>query len=374
LYLNPEEDISFYGVGGAGNLSTDFAGFSESVPMANIGAGVKGRFSGKSLFWRVDARYRIDEYNGFPPEERLRDWVFNVGLLIPLGKKDETISTTQEKVVPTQNPFDNDNDGVANDVDKCADTLAGVQVNVLGCEYDTDRDGVVDSQDKCAGTPLYVKVDSKGCDFYDLDKDGIEDDKDKCPETPSGIKVNELGCELDSDKDWVVDSQDECPETAPGIEVGANGCERDTDQDGIVDSQDKCPDTKPGQAVNNTGCELPSVPDVIVLEGVSFKYNSAELSSGSSAVLNKAVETLKSQTNLMIEVAGHSDSVGNPEYNRHLSYLRAVAVMDYLVEHGVPSLNLSAKGYGDKSPIASNESSEGRAKNRRVELRIIGQQ
>ena len=87
-------------------------------------------------------------------------------------------------------------------------------------------------------------------------------------------------------------------------------------------------------------------------------------------VLDEAVTTLKRYPGLKIEVAGHTDSTHSDAYNQGLSARRAQAVLDYFVERGIPPDSLTAKGYGESMPVADNGSAEGRAQNRRVELRI----
>jgi outer membrane protein OmpA-like peptidoglycan-associated protein len=108
---------------------------------------------------------------------------------------------------------------------------------------------------------------------------------------------------------------------------------------------------------------------------VFFKFDSAELTDDSIAVLDEniargqAVKLLQNPA-VRIEVAGHTDSVGNDAYNQLLSERRANTVRDFLISRGVPADRLTVKGYGETDPIADNSTEEGRAKNRRVGLRI----
>lgn len=118
------------------------------------------------------------------------------------------------------------------------------------------------------------------------------------------------------------------------------------------------------------GCGKPAAPEVIALEGVFFETNSAELTAASSATLNHAVKTLQKRGDIHVEVAAHTDSRGKASYNLDLSNRRAASVMSYLIAHGIVVERLSSKGYGETSPIADNATVAGRAKNRRVELRI----
>ena len=202
----------------------------------------------------------------------------------------------------------------------------------------------------------------------DSDGDGVPDSRDACPSTPAGYAVDSQGCALDSDGDGVADAIDECPNTPRGTEVDARGCELDDDNDGVVNRLDDCPDTPAGVRVDVNGCEI---KDVIELPGVNFETNSDRLLPGADDVLSDAAATLRKYPDLVVEVAGHTDSVGGADYNQGLSERRAYTVRDYLINAGADESNLSARGYGEAEPIASNETAQGRAENRRVELRII---
>ncbi len=234
------------------------------------------------------------------------------------------------------------------------------------CAYsDTDADGVKNYKDKCPGTVAGGIVDETGCE-KDSDGDGVVDRLDECPGTPQGVKVNDRGCEMDSDGDGVGDSRDRCPGTPPGAKVDEYGCELDDDGDGVVNSKDKCPNTPKGTAVDNNGCTLAAE---YRLENVNFEFDSAQLTPSSTASLNEAVSILKRHSDLKVEIAGHTDSVGSDEYNMGLSHRRAQAVTDYLIANGANAANITVRGYGESAPIADNGTTEGRAINRRVELR-----
>ena len=136
----------------------------------------------------------------------------------------------------------------------------------------------------------------------------------------------------------------------------------------MLNERDKCPNTRPGAVVDLDGCEVEAV---ISLEGVHFGFNEATLTAEAKAILNKAVGLLDKQQKVVVEVAGHTDSVGSEEYNQKLSERRAIAVKAYLESKGITATRLTARGYGETQPVASNDTDAGRALNRRVELIVL---
>lgn len=114
---------------------------------------------------------------------------------------------------------------------------------------------------------------------------------------------------------------------------------------------------------------IPTPEKPVVLEGVNFETNKATLLEGSANILDRVAESLIAHPEVNVEVAGHTDSDGSVSYNLKLSQQRANTVRDYLVKMGVPAAQLTAKGYGEAEPIADNKTKEGKATNRRVELK-----
>jgi OOP family OmpA-OmpF porin len=202
----------------------------------------------------------------------------------------------------------------------------------------------------------------------DSDGDGVRDSRDKCPGTPAGLAVDSNGCRLDSDGDGVTDEIDRCPNTPPGSVVDETGCIPDTDGDGVVDPRDDCPNTPSGAPVDFRGCEIKTI---IRLPGVNFEFDSSDFQAGAERVLDLAIGTLNEYPELIIEVAGYTDSDGVKAYNLRLSSQRARTVSAYLIAAGIAAERVSAQGYGEAEPIADNRTAEGRAENRRVVLRII---
>jgi len=107
----------------------------------------------------------------------------------------------------------------------------------------------------------------------------------------------------------------------------------------------------------------------IVLRGVNFEFDKSNIDAASAGVLDVAAEQLSGCPNVAVRVDGHTDSIGTDAYNQGLSERRANAVMGHLVDRGVSASRLTATGYGEGNPIASNDTAEGRALNRRVELK-----
>ena len=273
---------------------------------------------------------------------------------------------------------DSDGDGVIDKKDMCPDTPEGIKVDKNGCPLDSDNDGVPDYKDKCPNTPRGVQVDSHGCPL-DSDNDGVPDYKDICPDTPAGVKVDDLGCPLDSDGDGVPDYMDKCPDTPSGVTVDKNGCPVDSDLDGVPDYKDKCPGTPAGTKVDSNGC--PEVKKAAPPEEKNYGVNklvlnaSTGFASGSSALLPSASSDLDMIANIMRQdpgsrwkIEGYTDNVGSEAANERLSYQRAKSVLEYFLKKGLDRGRFQVSGLGEKFPVASNETTAGRAKNRRVEI------
>jgi OOP family OmpA-OmpF porin len=111
-------------------------------------------------------------------------------------------------------------------------------------------------------------------------------------------------------------------------------------------------------------------PERIVLRGVNFAFNSDKIDPSSMVILDVAAETLRKNPGVQVSVEGHTDSVGTEAYNQGLSLRRAESVRKALIEKGVPASRLTATGYGESRPVASNDTEDGRRLNRRVELNV----
>lgn len=110
-------------------------------------------------------------------------------------------------------------------------------------------------------------------------------------------------------------------------------------------------------------------------EKIQFELDKANIMEASHSLLNEITAVLNQHANIKkVDILGHSDSDGSDAYNKDLSDRRAKAVMQYLVGHGIDQARLSAKGLGESQPIASNDTVEGKEKNRRVEFLIVEQE
>jgi OOP family OmpA-OmpF porin len=175
----------------------------------------------------------------------------------------------------------------------------------------------------------------------------------------------------DTDGDGVADQFDKDNNTPAGAAVDASGRLLDTDGDGIPDYKDTCPTEKGTSELNgcpsNTTTETGGV--AVSKDNIQFEFNSSVLKTESYAILDKVISNLNAKKSAKIGLAGHASIEGTAEYNLQLSIDRANAVKMYLVNAGADAKKITVKGYGATRPIASNETEEGRMKNRRVEFR-----
>lgn len=127
---------------------------------------------------------------------------------------------------------------------------------------------------------------------------------------------------------------------------------------------------KPDSVPKKTTVKKDSVEKSVKISNILFATDSYVISEGGKKELNKLVDLVKSSPNYFIELYGFTDSVGNYEYNQTLSENRAKAVSDYLISKGVSKQKISSKGFSKSKPVADNETEQGRALNRRVEVQV----
>ena len=123
-----------------------------------------------------------------------------------------------------------------------------------------------------------------------------------------------------------------------------------------------------------TGVEVVRRGDELVLDmpsGITFDFDSSAVRPEFRSTLDQVADTLRRYEQTYVDVYGHTDSVGSDAYNQTLSERRASAVASYLTSRGVQSARLATRGFGESEPIASNETEEGRAENRRVEIKLV---
>lgn len=304
-------------------------------------------------------------------------------------------------------PLDADNDKVADYMDDCPATPEDIQVDGKGCPTDQDGDEVADYLDRCPSTPNGVSVDAIGCPL-DSDGDEVADYLDACPNTPSGVSVDSKGCAPDSDGDNIANYLDKCANTPKGAVVDASGCPIDTDGDLLSDwdetnkyktdpnNADTDGDTlsdgaeifthntnplladSDGGGVND-GLEIAyaktnpldaadDVKEVSRTElSIQFDVNSDKIKPEYKDDIAKIADFLQQYPEVTIQVEGHTDAVGDEDYNLFLSQKRADSVIDTLISnYGIEPTRLKAVGYGEAMPLAPNETKEGRALNRRI--------
>lgn len=251
------------------------------------------------------------------------------------------INISKEKIVePVQMPVmevkDRDGDGIVDSLDACPDTAGSVALQ--GCP-DKDGDGIADKDDKCPDVAGLAKY--QGCPVTDTDKDGVNNEEDKCPDIAGVARYQ--GCPIP-----------------------------DSDKDGVNDEEDKCPN-EAGTA-SNFGCP---VIDIVIVEKINKAANNIFFATGSAKLLAKSFNSLKEVAQIMkdnpsykIDIDGHTDNTGSDELNQRLSESRTNAVKQYLIENSIDESRIVATGYGEDKAIADNTTAAGRAKNRRVEMKL----
>lgn len=319
-----------YGLMGVSSAQT-VAG-KDIDPMGHYGAGVK-YYINRYLAVRFDIRHLIAAQAALQGDGTSHLQVL-LGLSVTLGRAKPTAAPA-----PAATNTDRDGDGFLNDVDKCPD-VRGIAPD--GCpDRDSDNDSFLDSVDVCPTVPGGAP---DGCPPKDRDLDGFLDGVDVCPDEP-GVAPD--GCPLkDTDGDGILDKDDRCinePENRNGFE----------DTDG-------CPDELPAKVAKFTG----------VIRGIYFDFGKDSIRKQSTKTLAEAARIFNEYPDIKVDISGHTDNVGNAEYNKDLARRRAESVKRYLVDRGVKAERISTRGAGPDEPIADNAKPAGRAKNRRIEFKI----
>jgi outer membrane protein OmpA-like peptidoglycan-associated protein len=428
--LTKESKVAPYLLAGAGYLKTtgDLVNGGEDFPFV-VGAGLNFRITPTiAINYQATLGYLNSDSRDFVKGGDFNDSFLqhSLGLNFNFGKmndadgdgvsdaKDKCADTPKEaKVDKTGCPLDADADGVFDYKDKCPQLVGTAATN--GCP-DKDRDGVADMEDDCPDVAGLTAM--KGCP--DTDGDGIVDSKDKCPTVKGTLEMEGCG---DRDGDKIKDEADKCPDVA-GL-AKFNGCP-DRDDDGVMDSEDLCPDKKgplntkgcpdsdndgvtdnidkcpaaQGTAANQ-GCpdtdkdglhdgvdNCPNIagpaanggcPELKIaikqlfkkaLQGIQFETGKAIIKPVSFPILNSIAKVVIDNPTYKLTVEGHTDDVGEDEMNMTLSKDRADAVAKYLITKGADPLRVTGVGFGETKPVDTNESKAGKARNRRVELKV----
>jgi OOP family OmpA-OmpF porin len=370
LFFTKDHRFSSYAILGVGMIQSEYAAVKKNRPAVNAGIGLSTRLS-ERLHLQTDLRYRYDHGTyglDFLQENAFGDWIIHVGLAFPLDPV-SAMDKSKDKGKPKPGPRTKGPSlsPVKKKIPSSEPTKPIITDSVI---VDKDEDGVPDIADTCLGTPFGARVHANGCEL-DNDGDGVVNSSDLCPDSSLGIPVDKIGCTLmvgeDEDHDGVFDVSDVCPATPPGTMVDASGCEPDQHNNVILQNIEACLQSYPNGGI--VDCEIPGV---IVLEGVQFGGGSDRFSKGSTKVLAPIAALLQRNPEVVVEVAGYTDNKGSAAANHKLSEKRARAIANYFILKGVLDANLIINGHGPDNPIADNNTPEGRAKNRRVELHIVG--
>jgi outer membrane protein OmpA-like peptidoglycan-associated protein len=384
-----DQDLSLYG----GNIILNLSPTKALSPFL-VGGWQEGKWD-KNDIWPEETYTNGPQFGAgffFWPLSRLavraevRDWLWDFDETVP-DPPGEGWTHNIVYSVGVEYAFggwltrrDADGDGVFDKKDRCPDTPLGARVDIEGCPVDSDGDGVPDGLDQCAGTPMDAVVDAAGCP-RDTDGDKVLDGIDACPGTPMGAAVDAKGCPTDADGDGVYDGLDKCPGTPARATVDAEGCPWDADSDGVLEGLDKCPNTPANARVDADGCPIIiSEKEVelldtgkITVRNVNFDTGKWAIRPESFAVLDEIGGILIQWPDLRVEIGGHTDARGSDAMNQELSEKRANSVREYLLGKfpQIKADQYTAAGYGEKQPIADNQTETGLAKNRRVEFKVL---
>jgi OmpA-OmpF porin, OOP family len=310
---------------GAGIYSGSMGGY---IP---LGGGLQLNASNTTYFM-LQAQYKWS----ITPNVLGNNLFYSIGFAQNIGGEEAAPKTALPLTPTAPVVLDKDGDGVPDETDACPDVKGTAALK--GCP-DTDGDGITDKDDKCPAEKGLGKYN--GCPIPDTDKDGINDEEDRCINEPGLARYQ--GCPIP-----------------------------DTDKDGINDEEDKCKDA--AGVASNMGC--PEIETAVIerinkaAASIFFATGSSKLLAKSNTALNNIVTILQTNPAYKVDINGYTDNQGNADKNRALSEARANAVQDYLVKKGIDAGRLSAAGFGDENPVADNKTAAGRAKNRRVEMKV----
>jgi outer membrane protein OmpA-like peptidoglycan-associated protein len=236
-------------------------------------------------------------------------------------------------------------------------------------QMDSDGDGVPDAIDRGLATPKGAAVDNTGYPL-DTDGDGVNDERDDCPHTEPRARnaVDVFGCPIDSDFDGIPDYLDACPFNQTGAHVDTTGRPVDSDADGVPDGLDDCPNTLYGVTVDRHGCiDLSLFAQPLVLH-IDYTPGSYEVDPVNREKLKDLARILNFVPAIKLDINGYTDNIGQDRANKQLSEKRAQRVYDHLAALGIAADRMKVFGHGETGFVVSNDTADGRAENRRVEI------
>ncbi len=254
------------------------------------------------------------------------------------------------------------------------------------CRADLDGDGVHDLADAAPYQAEDIDgfEDADGKPEPDNDGDGILDGDDADPnlaEDFDGFEDSDGIPDLDNDQDGVPDQRDAAPDEPEDFDGWADSDgapDPDNDSDGIADGQDACP-TDPetfNRYLDTDGCPdvAPVIRKIVYVKPIRFFSGSSRLVAEAHPILQAFAVRLDENPGMRVRIEGHTDNVGEEKANMRLSQARAERVKAVLAGYGVDESRLEAVGMGESRPITENDTSEGRARNRRINLVILQDQ
>ncbi len=367
----PEYDLRPYAYAGFGYLA-----FSPEITPTGFSKNSAGDVTGSmtlplglGLTWTLSERLDFfaefmktltfsDEMDNWVSEDNDNYNMVSFGLTFYLDEKSEPIQPEAPVEVA---PKDSDNDGL----------LDEDEINIYNTDptnRDTDADGLIDGDEveryktdpTLRDTDYDRLLDGEEVNSHHTDPKVKDTDQDGCSDGDEVLDMNTNPLEKDTDGDGLGD----CDEKNV---YRTNPLVKDTDGDGADDGKEVRDGTDPLVA---DVLQIQESGD-IVLEGINFETNSATITQDSDPILRKALNTLRTNPDLRVEIQGHTDDVGSSAANQRLSERRANAVRDYMVQNGIDGSRMTARGYGEDQPLVQNDSAENRARNRRIQFRVI---
>ncbi len=375
MQLFPEYDLRPYGYAGFGYLtfSPDLSGdsrffgardqrFEEESGSLTLPLGI-------GLTWTLSERldFFAEYMKTLTFSDAMDTWVsedndnynmVNFGITFYLGEREEAV---QPEAPAVPEPQDTDGDGLMDDD----------ETNIYNTDpnnRDTDADGLIDGEEvnryktdpTLRDTDYDRLLDGEEVNTHNTDPLVKDTDQDGCSDGDEVLDMNTKPLEVDTDGDELND----CDEKNV---YRTNPLVKDTDGDGAQDGKEIRDGTDPLTAdvlkIEESG--------EIVLEGINFETNSAQITEDSQPILQKALNTLRTNPDLRVEIQGHTDDVGSNAANQRLSERRANSVRDWMIQNGIDAGRMTARGYGEENPMVPNDSPENRARNRRITFRII---